>query len=145
MSLNVYQIPTIEIPLVNKFYKGNNARGKAKRHDNVWVAKTTEIIAACKVQTIGSHYLLTGLMVSKPWRNKKIGQMLISRLLINQEKSIYTFPYISLVPWYLSLGFKQIELSEIPDAIQEKFAVYHQQGRNISVLRYKPRSKGFDS
>ena len=137
--INFTQLPLIKYPLVNKFYKLNGARGKAKSSEQVWVAKQLDIIAACRISPLGGARLLCGVLVCSAERGRGVASQLIS-LTCQQEgalDNLYTFAYVHIAPWYASLGFKAICSSEAPTVVSDKLALYVKQGRKLVLLKYQ--------
>ncbi len=127
----------VQLPLVNKFYKLHRVRGRAKRHDVVYVAKVNnEIVAAAKLVNVEQNYLLAGVYTAQNHRGQGIGLGLISTILDDtqvQKKTIYTFSYDDVISFYLALGFSL--KSQLPHALAQLFEVYRSQGRKITVLQ----------
>ncbi|SFB83132.1 GNAT family N-acetyltransferase [Pseudoalteromonas denitrificans] len=124
----------IKTPLVNKFYDLNRVKGRANKQDDVWVVRNhSEIIAACRVQTIASHLFLSTLFVLPQMRNEGVARDLLLYLIeYYRNKSllpIFTFAYSTLDSFYNSLGFNACQ--NLPIELKCMFESYQLQGRKI--------------
>ncbi|MBH0057329.1 GNAT family N-acetyltransferase [Pseudoalteromonas sp. SWXJZ94C] len=126
-------INEIKTPLVNKFYKQHNAKGRANKQDQLWVVYADkEIIAACRLQNKTDFLFLSTVFVAPKHRSKGLATLLISTLLKSQKKVVYTFAYKNVVDLYSALGFNQVLTYTF--ALQSLFDIYKH--RNIVALKY---------
>jgi N-acetylglutamate synthase-like GNAT family acetyltransferase len=126
------RLASIKTPLVNKFYALHNARGRANKQDEVWVAYDDfDIIAACRVQTREGTLFLSTVLVAPQWRNKGIASELIKRSVSAQHDVVYTFAYQNLIHFYQSIGFNFV--LTLPAPLMILFKAYEQ--RNIIPLQ----------
>lgn len=136
------------VPLVNKFYKANRGRARAKSSDKVWVIRQSgELVAALRVVQLSGHEFLTGVQVAIDKQNQGIATSLLTQVfdrlygLDNPQplvKPCYTFPYRHLVGFYERLGWQSIESDDLPIPLQTRFARYLGQGRDIGVMVFYP-------
>ena len=123
----------IKIPLVNKFYKKHNVRGRANKQDKVWVTYyNNEIVAACRLQDKTGFLFLSTVFVALEHRGKGVAKQLLSTLLKSQDKKINTFAYKNVVDLYCAIGFNQVLTYTL--ALQVLFDTYKH--RNIVALEY---------
>lgn len=55
---SVYVLDELKTPLVNKFYKKYNVRGRANKQDKLWVNYyNNEIVAACRLQNKADFFV----------------------------------------------------------------------------------------
>ncbi|KJY90845.1 N-acetyltransferase [Pseudoalteromonas piscicida] len=139
--LTIELLPAIMTPLVNKFYDAHKARGRAAKHDKVWVVKErSDIIAACRFQPVDGNWLLVGVYVASQYRNQGIAKTLI-KTAINQfraqqpQQIIYTFAYCHLNDFYLALGFQSNSL-ELPPELASRLSSYLGQNRQLVAMYY---------
>jgi GNAT superfamily N-acetyltransferase len=136
MMWPVQMLETVQLPLVNKFYKVNRARGKAKGNERVWVVKDKgEIVGAARVADISGHDFLTGVQVAASHQRRGVAAALVGQIVNTQQKPCFTFPYGHLVGLYQKLGFVEVDVSEWPKPIEMRFERYKGQGRDIVVMR----------
>jgi GNAT superfamily N-acetyltransferase len=139
------QVEAICIPLVNKYYKANRARGKAKGDDCVWVIKNNyDIIAALRVVALCGHSFLTSVQVDEQFQGQGVGRALISQVFEhlydpsdsnnNKRKPCYTFPYRHLIGFYASMGWVELAEEDLPLPLLTRFKRYQRQGRDIGVM-----------
>ena len=130
----------IMLPLVNKFYRAEGARGKANANHKVWVAREKrEIIGALKLERFYQQTFLSGVYVCEGSRGQGIAKCLLSASLESEEEVI-TFAYRHLTPLYCSLGF---EISEegVHAALLAKYENYRRQGRDVICMRYQKKGR----
>ncbi|TMP24030.1 N-acetyltransferase [Pseudoalteromonas rubra] len=136
MNIIAGVLPAIQTPLVNKFYQAHKARGKATRQDQNWVLKSTEIVAACRVQCVASSDFLSTVLVDPKLRGRGLARQLLMAVLASQHTPLYTFAYRHLATFYAGLGFEEIEPERLPQALTEKYHTYVAQGRQILAMQY---------
>ncbi|MBZ2192557.1 GNAT family N-acetyltransferase [Pseudoalteromonas arctica] len=123
----------LKVPLVNKFYKKHNVRGRANKQDKVWVTYyNNEIVAACRLQDKTEFLFLSTVFVALEHRGKGVAKQLLSTLLKSQDKMINTFAYKNVVDLYCAIGFNQMLTYTL--ALQVLFDTYKH--RNIVALEY---------
>ncbi|MBH0080585.1 GNAT family N-acetyltransferase [Pseudoalteromonas sp. NZS11] len=123
----------LKVPLVNKFYKKYNVRGRANKQDKVWVTYyNNEIVAACRLQDKTEFLFLSTMFVALEHRGKGVAKQLLSTLLKSQDKMINTFAYKNVVDLYCAIGFNQVLTYTL--ALQVLFDTYKH--RNIVALEY---------
>ena len=123
----------LKVPLVNKFYKKHNVRGRANKQDKLWVTYyNNEIVAACRLQDKTEFLFLSTMFVALEHRGKGVAKQLLSTLLKSQDKMINTFAYKNVVDLYCAIGFNQVLTYTL--ALQVLFDTYKH--RNIVALEY---------
>ncbi|MBQ4856697.1 GNAT family N-acetyltransferase [Pseudoalteromonas sp. MMG007] len=123
----------LKTPLVNKFYKQYNVRGRANKQDKLWVTYyNNEIVAACRLQNKVDFLFLSTVFVAPKHRGRGVAKQLISALIKQQNKVIYTFAYKNLTDLYCAIGFNQVLTYTL--ALQVLFDTYKH--RNIIALEY---------
>jgi len=126
-------LDAIKIPLVNKFYKKHNVRGRANKQDKVWVTYYhNEIVAACRLQDKTEFLFLSTVFVALEHRGNGVATQLLSTLLKSQNKVVNTFAYKNVVDLYCAIGFNQVLTYTL--ALQVLFDTYKH--RNIVALEY---------
>lgn len=136
MDITAGVLPAIQTPLVNKFYQAHKARGKATRHDQNWVLKSTEIVAACRVQSVASSDFLSTVLVDPKLRGRGLARQLLLAVLAQQYAPLYTFAYRHLAAFYAGLGFEVIQPEALPYALVDKYHIYVAQGRQILAMQF---------
>ena len=126
-------------PLAKKFYKQFGQSTKTNRQDKVYVAFSNGTMQACaRIAPYGEARLLRGVFVAPNCRGQGLGSALITHALekcaINE---VWTFPYVHLNGMYEALSFHCIAPEKAPDTIQKAFKAYSDQGKQISLMRWK--------
>jgi len=134
--LRFEQLPAIKTPLVNKFYNTHNARGRANKQDQLWVAyHGIDIIAACRIQHREGYLFLSTLLVAPAWRRQQIAQQLLRIMLSEQQHKVYTFSYRNVIALYQALGF--VVTANLPKVLDTLFNCY--KNRDVTAMTFEPK------
>ena len=117
-----------------------SSRGRAAKHDKVWVVRTQgTIIAACRYRPVSEQWLLCGVYVDGNWRGQGIAKRLLSKAITEFQQMlpgthIYTFAYHHLQPLYAGLGFVHCE--QLTPTLQRLLSSYLGQKRQLVAMYY---------
>jgi len=138
-KFSAHWLSEAEIPLANKFYRTHKFRGKARRHDPCMVIRDRQkhIIACGCLKQLSESQLLAGVAVAKEYRDQGVARLLLNSMAEAFDDRTFTFPYQHLAPFYLSLGFVEVDEDEQPSTIFDRFHTYRRQGRDILFMRYR--------
>lgn len=130
-------LSNLTMPLANKFYRQHGFRGKAKRNQPCAVVKNckAEIVGCGYLRDYDSFTLLAGVAVATDYQNLGVARLLLVFLSQRFDHQTYTFPYLALLPFYQSLGFKAAELEQQP-AVNHLYQTYVKQRRSIMPMVY---------
>lgn len=128
----------LTMPLANKFYRQHGFRGKAKRNQPCAVVKNckAEIIGCGYLRDYDSFTLLAGVAVAVDYQNLGVARLLLVFLSQRFDRQTYTFPYLTLLPLYQSLGFNEAVLEQ-HSAVNRLYHTYLKQGRPILPMVYQ--------
>lgn len=133
----VVQLDTLKIPLVNKFYDRCRAKGRAKKHDTVWVVYyRSQIIAACRIQFIDGEYFLSTVMVEPVYRGLGLARFFILNVLSDVKQPLFTFAYADLSHFYTSVGFARVD--SLPTSLSSRLKQYQKQQGNLIAMCFVP-------
>jgi N-acetylglutamate synthase-like GNAT family acetyltransferase len=125
MPAVIYQrLDNALLPLANRFYKSQRANRRVGRSEQVWVARETEIIAACCLKPQDHGHWLTALLVAEPRRQQGIASSLIESLRGDISGPIWLFCRADLLGFYQQLGFQPA--SHLPQALSQRLQRYQQ-------------------
>jgi N-acetylglutamate synthase-like GNAT family acetyltransferase len=124
-NIQFIALDKLQYPLVNQFYKKIYKKGIANRDESVFVLKEKTIICSAKLKTLGDQLLLTGVASAPEVRGRGYASYLIKKILAQQSRSLYCFPYKHLAAFYLQLGFVPIQAEAAPEIINKLFARYN--------------------
>lgn len=125
MPTVVYQrLACVLLPLATKFYKSQGSNMRVGRSEQVWVARTAEIIAACCLKSQDHGHWLTALLVAEPLRQQGIASALLQSLRRNTSGPIWLFCHPDLIDFYRRQGFQPT--SSLPQALTHKLQRYQQ-------------------
>ncbi|CAM3858160.1 N-acetylglutamate synthase [Vibrio aerogenes CECT 7868] len=133
------QLDPIKIPLIQRFYKQHYPSGKAKKDEQVIIAKDNQhqICAAVRFRHISNYQLLTGMTVATEKRQQGIGHQLLTfceqRILHEQ---VYCFALAHLKDFYTTHHFRYQEPDTLPEAIRTLYFRYTRQGKVLIPMRY---------
>ncbi|MBE0365391.1 hypothetical protein PULV_a2175 [Pseudoalteromonas ulvae UL12] len=133
----IVQLDALKTPLVNKFYDRCRAKGRAKKHDNVWVVYyRRQIIAACRIQSIDCEYFLSTVMVEPAYRGQGLARFFILNILSQLSQPLVTFAYSHLRDFYSSLGFTEVD--GLSTSLSSRFNQYQKQQSNLLAMSFVP-------
>jgi GNAT superfamily N-acetyltransferase len=135
---SVHWLSNVEVPLVNKFYREYGFRGKASRHELCAVVRDEHctIIACAYVRDFHEFKLLAGVAVAPAYQGHGVARLLLEHFAGKFDHHCYTFPYQQLLPFYVSLGFKEVDPERQSSAVRTLYYRYRDQGRDISIMVY---------
>ncbi len=127
-------------PLAKKFYKHFGQTTKTNRQDQIYAAFRNNTMQACaRIAPYGDARLLRSVFVAPDYRDQGLGSALITHALEKCSlNEVWTFPYRNLDSMYEALGFYHFAVENAPDTIQKAFKTYSDQGKHISLMRWKP-------
>ena len=139
MSAEFRELPTLLLPLVNRFYKANGHKGKAKGNERVFVLEqNSNIVAALRACPEENGYWLRSVWVALPLRGQKLGSQLLKQAVLELSPApSWCYPYDHLKKFYLQSGFKEIALETTPDSIQSRYLTYCKKQPELLLMIYK--------
>jgi GNAT superfamily N-acetyltransferase len=123
-TISYQRLPCELLPLTNKFYKSQRANMRTGRSEVVWVARQSEIIAACCLKPQDHGHWLTALLVAEPHRQQGIAGALLASLRRATSGPIWLFCQPNLVDFYLRQGFQPA--TDLPPALAQRLQRYQQ-------------------
>ena len=124
-QIQFIELEKIKYPLINQFYKQFYKKGVASKDEDVFILKHHSILSSVKLKKLNQELLLTGVVTAPDERGKGYASLLINSLLQKSSTAIYCFPYLHLEKFYLQLGFKQLAIEDVPEAINKQFQIYN--------------------
>ncbi|WP_323845970.1 GNAT family N-acetyltransferase [Microbulbifer magnicolonia] len=140
-KFSAHWLSEAEIPLANKFYRTHKFRGKARRHDPCMVIRDEQkqIVACGCLRQLTECQLLTGVAVAEDYRGQGVARLLLNSMGEAFDEWTFTFPYSHLVPFYLSVGFVEVDREGLPSPVLDRFHTYQKQGRDIVLMHHQVR------
>ncbi|MCO1336577.1 GNAT family N-acetyltransferase [Microbulbifer sp. OS29] len=138
-SYAVQWLADIEIPLANKFYRMHGFRGKAKRYEDCAVVRSEwgQVVACGYLRRYQAFKLLAGVAVAPEHQGLGVARQLLTVLVERFDRDTYTFPYIHLAPFYLSLGYERVTADALAEPVGDLYRSYLNQGRDILAMVYR--------
>jgi len=147
-QFQIVELPDIQLPLVNRFYKDSGDSAKAGRGDRVFVVRgysepnstVSKIVAAVRLQEkAGGWWFLRSMCVAPELRGQGVGRALLAGLKdFLSDNSCFCYPFKHLQHFYELAGFELIASEEVvrqPHFMTEPFERYRRQGRKIILMR----------
>lgn len=138
-ELVIQSLAPERFPLAKKFYKQFGQTTKTNRQDKIYAAFSKTAMQACaRIAPCGEARLLRAVFVAPDYRGQGLGSSLVTHALEHCSlNEVWTFPYTHLNMMYEALGFELIAVENVPDTIQKAFTTYSDQGKQISLMRWK--------
>jgi len=140
---SVSKLESIQLPLVNKFYKRCGDSAKAGRGDIVYVVRRAgAIVAAVRLQERSSgSYFLRSMCVAPELRRQGVGGFLLAGMREFLDTiHCYCYPFSHLDGFYSAAGFQVVEPDGLPDYICAPLMRYRQQGRKLLLMVRDPKA-----
>lgn len=139
--LTVEELNPITFPLVNRFFKENGHKGKARGDERVWVVRDQQgdILAGLRASQKPAGYLLRSVWVGNHVRRQGIGSLLLTATLSDlKSETCWCYPYPHLETFYMTAGFVFPVIESVPADIMEPYQRYQQQGNDFLLMACFP-------
>jgi len=124
-------IAEIAHPLVNRFYKSQGSRMRARGGHQVWVLRNPDIACALCLEPIGGGFWLTSLCTAVEQRHQGLARHLITGCLDHLNSPVWLFCAPELAPLYLTCGFTPA--AQLPLTLQQRLQRYQRHKRLIAM------------
>ncbi len=127
---------------LNRFYKRNGHKGKARADDLCfWLEEDEVIVAALRLTPEQEYSLMRGVWVDKQRQREGLGSELIRRsFAFWPTLPCYCFPYAHLERFYHQLGFSNAgSTPSPPQKLSMQLTRYRARGEDLLLMgRYLP-------
>ena len=134
--VNFCEIPTLQFPLVNRFYKANGDKGKARGGERVFALKQqADLLAAVRACPEAEGYLLRSVCVARHARGSGFGKKLLqqARQQLGDAPS-WCFPYGYLLSFYQQAGFEAVSPGRVPASVAQRYQRYHLKHHDLLLM-----------
>ena len=142
-KLQFLELEEIKYPLVNQFYKRVYKKGLARKNEAVFVLKNIRIVCSGKLKRLDQQRLLTGIACDPDYRGQGYASLLITKILQQQQQTIYCFSYAHLQAFYSRLGFVRTDPQTAPEIIRKTYSSYSKT-RALLLMVYSSKSDNKD-
>ena len=144
----IEELQPVAFPLVNRFFKANGHKGKARSNERVFaLRKEGKIIAALRACRRSEGYLLRSVWVAVPERGCGYGLELVRHSVqalsvqpLSEQASpparCWCYPYSHLEHFYTLAGFKELPASCVPDDISAPWLSYKKNGQGFLLMEH---------
>ncbi|MGI9276902.1 MAG: GNAT family N-acetyltransferase [Endozoicomonas sp.] len=141
--IGVEKLDSIALPLVNRFYRENGHKGKARSNERVFVLRDRgRILAALRACPKADGYLLRSVWVAVTSRKQGYGSILLQQSLSQLGNSqCWCYPYSHLKLFYQLSGFQEVIPEQAPEEIALPWQSYRGKGENFLLMGYSPNQK----
>lgn len=135
-------VPVSQFPLIKKFYSDANYHNKTGRTDEIYCLRDTDLqnklIAAVRLVKSSEFLILRSMVVTPSLQNQGIGRLFLQHIKTAlKDRECWCFPFEGLEDFYAAINFQIIIPEKAPELIHTKYLQYRQQGRKISIMRYR--------
>lgn len=130
------ELPAIQRPLLDKFYRTHGSSMRAAGGARLWVACTQGIIAGLSLSAVADGDWLTGLFVDPAWRGQAVARRLIEQAGAQCQGPLWLFCHPDLLGFYQRLGFDNARV--LPQALADRLARYSRTKPLLALVRQSP-------
>ncbi|ROM22672.1 GNAT family N-acetyltransferase [Pseudomonas protegens] len=138
-DLQINLLAEVERPLLNKFYRQHRSSMRAASEGQLWVARSSEIIAGMSLSPAAEGYWLTGLFVAPTSRGQGLASQLVGQAVQSVEGPVWLFCHPNLQALYRSMGF--CSTTCLPHALNERLARYQRSKPLLAMAIDRPGSR----
>lgn len=144
------ELPSLALPMVNRFFRDNGHKGKARGGERVFVLKKQSretadssgqqgnIIAALRACPKSRGYLLRSVWVDLRMRRLGLGcRLLTETLRLLSPAPCWCYPYAHLEAFYLKSGFTVYPSDQVPEDIAQPFERYRDQSHDFLLMAHE--------
>ena len=139
-EMTVEELSPLQLPLVNRFFKANGHKGKARSNERVMVLKEDGgIVAALRACPTSQGYLLRSVWVDTQRRGEGVGSQLLNWALPVLNSDCWCYLYNHLMGFYEKSGFVVVEPEQVPEDIAKPYLNYRSKGQSFLLMAFHQR------
>ena len=120
---------------LNQFYKQHKDKARAKPTDSIHVATEADIIyAGLRLLSYGNYYFLRSVFTDPAIRGQGLATKLLTHTISEYSHPIYTLPTAAAVSLYQRLGFKTVDVDDIPAELSSSYRRFRQSSQDPTVM-----------
>ncbi|SDU09291.1 GNAT family N-acetyltransferase [Halopseudomonas salegens] len=124
-------LPALQLPLVNRFYRAQGSRMRARGQHQVWVLRDPEICCALCLEPIAEGFWLTSLCTAVERRQQGLARQLLGASLSNCKGPVWLFCAPELGSFYQRHGF--VPIRNLPHPLQQRLQRYQRHKRLLAL------------
>ena len=123
-------------PLVNRFFKANGHKGKARSNERVFVLRSeSKIVAALRACPRSEGFLLRSVWVAISKRGCGYGLELVKKTVqVLSPSRCWCYPYQHLRHFYVLASFKELAPEAVPSDITLPWKSYLKNGQAFLLM-----------
>ncbi|TVP92267.1 MAG: N-acetyltransferase [Pseudomonadaceae bacterium] len=129
--MHIEKLPSIEHPLVNRFYKAQGSKMRARGQHQVWVLRDPDICCALCLEPVAEGFWLTSLCTALERRQQGLARQLLQACLTAGNRPVWLFCSPEVAPLYQACGFKFTE--QLPHALGQRLQRYQRHKRLLAM------------
>ena len=136
MHAEFRELPALMLPRVNRFFKANGHKGKAKSHERVFVLEQGgRITAALRACPEADGYLLRSVWVASHMRSQGLGTALLTQAVGQLGLSpCWCYPFGHLKRFYQQSGFIEADINAVPATIASRYLTYSHKHQGLLLM-----------
>lgn len=120
---------------LNQFYKQHKEKSRARSTDSIYVAIEDDVIqCGLRLLSYDDFYFLRSVFTAPNSRNQGIASKLLIHTINDFSQPIYTLPTQSAADLYRRLGFKAVELADIPTELAASYRRFRHSSEDSTVM-----------
>ena len=132
-SVDCTQLIGAERRLLDHFYRQQGSRMRADNEGQLWVARTSGIVAGLSLRPVDDGHWLTGLFVDPQLRGQGVAGQLVNAALAQTQGRTWLFCHPELVALYERLGFERA--ATLPQALASRLSRYQRSKQLVALVR----------
>ncbi|MBV0934513.1 GNAT family N-acetyltransferase [Marinobacterium weihaiense] len=137
MPVETVALEMDQLHVLNRFYKRNGHKGKARPGDHAFVLHLNgQVLAGVRFEVMAEGWLMRGLWVHRNWRGQGLGRQLLQGCEVQwSAQPCYCYPYRELAAFYTRIGFVAVE-EHVAPRLQTLLSRYRRRGEDVGLMRF---------
>jgi N-acetylglutamate synthase-like GNAT family acetyltransferase len=127
---------------INQFYVACGYQGSATQDDQVVAALRGKSLVGCmRISRQQDTQVIRGMQVRGKYQYQGIGRAMMNKALeLLNDDACYCVPFVHLVNFFTSYGFREIDPQSAPDFLMQRLNVYRGMGQKMVLMRREAKA-----